>query len=96
MLRHKMKMHCICSRCISEQANYISLTSAKEGQRLLIKQFKCGKRACMRLINMGIRQGDQIKVIKNSGHGQLVIAIDHARFLLGRGISEKIWGENVI
>jgi len=33
---------------------------------------------------------DQIEVISNVQHGQLVIAVDFKRLVLGRGLAEKI------
>jgi len=45
----------------------------------------------MRLLSMGLRLGDEIDVVTNRHHGQLVVAIDLKRYIIGRGLAEKIW-----
>ena len=40
---------------------------------------------------MGLRLGDEIEVINNVHQGQLVIAVDFKRLVLGRGLAQKIW-----
>jgi Fur family ferric uptake transcriptional regulator len=44
----------------------------------------------MRLLTMGLRLGDELEVITNQNHGQLVIAADCKRYVLGRGLAQKI------
>jgi Fur family ferric uptake transcriptional regulator len=44
----------------------------------------------MRLLTMGLRIGDKIEVISNNGHKQLAVAVDLKRYVLGRGLAEKI------
>jgi Fe2+ transport system protein FeoA len=44
----------------------------------------------MRLLSMGLRIGDEIDVITNSGHGQMVIALDCNRYAIGHGLAQKI------
>jgi Fur family ferric uptake transcriptional regulator len=44
----------------------------------------------MRLLSMGLRQGDRIEIITNDGQGQLAIAADLKRYALGRGLAQKI------
>jgi Fe2+ transport system protein FeoA len=39
---------------------------------------------------MGLRKGDKIEVITNTGLGQLAVALDLKRYVLGRGLAEKI------
>jgi Fur family ferric uptake transcriptional regulator len=44
----------------------------------------------MRLLTMGLRVGDALEVITNHSKGQLVIAVDFKRYVLGRGLAQKI------
>ena len=44
----------------------------------------------MRLLTMGLRKDDNIEVITNNGQGQLAVAADLKRYVLGRGLAEKI------
>jgi len=66
------------------------LILAKPGERLLIKEISGGAGAKMRLLTMGLRKGDKIEVITNNGLGQLAVAVDLKRYVLGRGLAEKI------
>jgi Fe2+ transport system protein FeoA len=66
------------------------LTLAKPGERLVIKEINGGASARMRLLTMGLRTDDKIEVITNNSQGQLAIAADLKRYVLGRGLAEKI------
>ncbi len=90
MLQHKMELYGICRECQAGRDLFISLDMAKAGERLIIKAFSGGAKARLRLLTMGLRIGDCIEVINNVQHGQLVIALDFKRLVLGRGLAEKI------
>jgi Fur family ferric uptake transcriptional regulator len=90
MLQHKMELYGICRRCMERQNALIPLGSTKNGERVEIKGFTGGGAATLRLLSMGLRIGDQIEVITNAHHGQLVVAVDFKRLVLGRGLAEKI------
>jgi Fur family ferric uptake transcriptional regulator len=68
---------------------------AKPGEQLLIKEFTGGSGARMHLLTMGLRIGDTVEIITNQGKGQVVIAIDYNRYVLGRGLAEKILVEHL-
>ncbi len=44
----------------------------------------------MRLLSMGLRVGDELEVITNNGQGQIVVAVGFQRYVLGRGMSQKV------
>ena len=90
MLQHKMEIYGICSRCLKDRVQLISLVAAKQGERLIIKDFTGGAKARMRLLTMGLRLDDEIEVITNQGKGRLVVAADYKRYALGRGLAQKI------
>ncbi len=91
MLQHKMELYGICRECLEGRDLLISLDAAKTGERLVIKSFGGGGAAKLRLLTMGLRIGDEIEVINNVHQGQLVIAADFKRLVLGRGLAQKIW-----
>jgi len=93
MLQHKLEIYGICTDCLKERIQLMPLILAKAGERLLIREISGGAGARMRLLTMGLRKGDKIEVITNNGHGQLAIAADLKRFVLGRGLAEKIMVE---
>jgi len=95
MLRHKMEIYGICSKCLKDRVQLMSLVNAKQGERLEIKDFIGGATARMRLLSMGLRIGDKIDVVTNLNRGQLVVAIDYKRYPLGRGLAKKILVEPI-
>ncbi|MFO7964694.1 MAG: transcriptional repressor [Desulfobacterales bacterium] len=90
MLQHKMEIYGICDRCMKSHVKWMPLTMAKPGEHLVIRDFTGGANARMRLMTMGLRQGDHIEIITNSGTGQLVVALDYNRYVIGRGMAQKV------
>ena len=90
MLQHQMDIYGICSECLADRDKHMPLVRAKQGERLKIKEFIGGANARMRLLTMGLRIGDEIDVITNIDQGQLAVAVDCKRFVLGRGLAQKI------
>ncbi len=90
MLQHKLEIYGICSECLKSHLKLMPLVMAKQGELLIIKDFTGGSTARMRLLSMGLRIGDEIDVITNSGHGQMVIALDCNRYAIGHGLAQKI------
>ena len=93
MLQHKMEIYGICADCLQDRIQLMPLFSAKPGEHLKIREITGGAGAKMRLLTMGLRKGDKIEVITNNGQGQLAIAVDLKRYVLGRGLAEKIMVE---
>jgi Fur family ferric uptake transcriptional regulator len=90
MLQHQLNIYGICSDCLSERQKRMPLVTAKTGERLVIKEFLGGHQSRMRLMSMGFRVGDKIEIISNQGSGQLVVALEFHRYVLGRGLAQKI------
>ena len=93
MLQHKLEIYGICGDCLRQRIQLMPLVAAKPGERMVIKEIHGGIGARMRLTSMGLRIGDTVEVITNNGQGQLVVAADMNRFVLGRGLAEKIMVE---
>lgn len=90
LLQHKMELYGICRRCRESQSDIIPLSQVPEGERQGIVEITGGQNVRMRLISMGLRIGDRIEMISNTGSGQVVIAVDYRRMVLGRGLASKI------
>lgn len=90
MLQHRMEIYGICSECLKVREQLVPLMLAKPGERVIIMDLVGGSKARMRLLSMGLRIGDALEVITNNGQGQLVVAVDFQRYVLGRGMSQKI------
>lgn len=95
MLQHKMEIYGICADCLKERIQLMSLTMTKPGEQLVIKDFNGGLNARMRLMSMGLRLGDEIEVITNTNQGQMAIAADNKRYVIGRGLAQKILVEPI-
>jgi len=90
VLQHKMELYGICTDCLKDREQLMSLVNAKQGERLIIREINGGSGARMRLLTMGLRIGDPIEIITNQTKGQVVIAADVNRYALGFGLAEKI------
>ena len=90
MLQHRMEIYGICSACLKRRVQLMPLTSAKEGEQMVIKNLAGGYSSQMRLISMGLRPGDTIEIITSSGKGKIVVAADCKRYVIGQGLAKKI------
>jgi len=90
VLQHKMELYGICKNCLARRDGRLQLDMAKPGERLRINAFTGGAKSRLRLLTMGLRIGDEVEVITNLNKGQLVVAVDYKRFVLGRGLAQKI------
>jgi len=90
MLQHKMEIYGLCNSCLSKRKPVMPLTMGKEGEHLIVKDIIGGRGMKERLISMGIRIGDEMEIISNTGMGRLIIACGHTRLALGRGVANKI------
>ncbi len=90
VLQHKMEIYGLCSDCLKERVHLLPLSFAQEGELGIVKGFMGGAGAQLRLATIGLRKGDEVEVITNSGAGQLVVAVNGTRLALGRGIAKKI------
>ncbi|MGM0788302.1 MAG: transcriptional repressor [Thermodesulfobacteriota bacterium] len=95
MLQHKMEIYGICDRCLSERTHRMPLASAKTAERVVIRELSGGTSSRLRLMSMGLRVGDEVEIITNYGKGQVVVAAGNQRYVLGRGLAQKIIVEPV-
>ncbi len=95
MLQHRMEIYGVCADCMKERVPVISLAAARQGERLVIREFTGGAKFRMRLLSMGLRMGDEVEVVTNLNSGQVVVAVDYQRYALGRGLAEKIMVQSV-
>jgi Fur family ferric uptake transcriptional regulator len=90
VLRHRMELYGLCAACMKERSRQMPLTMAKPGEKLVIREISGGREARLRLLTMGLRQGDAVEVITNNGQGQLAVSAGRRRFVLGRSLAQKI------
>ena len=90
MLQHRLEIYGICRECIEGQAKRSILSATKQGEWVIIKEMAGGPSARLRLLTMGLRVGDTIEVLINQDRGQMVITAEGKRYVLGRGLAQKI------
>ena len=90
ILQHRMEIYGLCSKCLSQRTPLMPLAIAKEGEIVVIREIAGGREKQARLTDMGLRPGDLIKIINNSGHGRIILAQGPTRLAIGRGMAEKI------
>jgi ferrous iron transport protein A len=66
------------------------LSDLKNGDNGVVESIDSGLRLFNRLASMGICEGKELKVVKNSGDGPVVIDVEGSRYAIGRGMAEKI------
>lgn len=65
------------------------LTMATEGERVRIQSLQGGKGLMLRLTELGLNQGAELRVVQRQGGG-LVVARGETRIALGGGMATKI------
>jgi Fur family ferric uptake transcriptional regulator len=90
LLQHKMEMYGLCAQCMAKRKEVLLLSEAPKGERLVIARIDGGPTARAWLMAMGLRIGDEVDVLTNSGKGQMVIGVDGKRIVLGRGMAGKL------
>ena len=69
------------------------LPHIQEGKRVKIVKIDAGRELKMRIKNLGISEGDTVKIIHNT-RGPVIIGKGDLRLAIGRGMSHKIIVEN--
>jgi len=70
------------------------LSMVEEKKLVRIVRIIGGKGFVSRLMNMGIKEGEVVKVLNNT-RGPVLISVGNSRIALGRGASFKIFVEYV-
>jgi len=85
-----MDTHGICSKCLNEKLDVMLLANAKQGELVRIESFAGGPCFETRMLSMGLRKGEQARIINRLGQGQIVVAIENKRFVIGSKMGFKI------
>ncbi len=90
MLQHRMDIYGICSRCLKRRKPLMPLAMARPREQVVIREITAGFSRESELINMGLRTGDTIEIISNSGRGRIILGHGQTRIGVCRGIAQKI------
>ena len=66
------------------------LEVVQAGRRVRIIAVDAGRGLQGRLVAMGLVSGVEIKVLRNSMHGPILIEVKGSRIMLNRGMAQKI------
>lgn len=76
--------------------NVLPLDKLGEGERGKVVNIVGGRGFKMRLIQLGIMPGVEVKVAKSAVLGcPLMIEVNDARIALGKGVASRIWVEKI-
>jgi Fe2+ transport system protein FeoA len=71
--------------------NIFPLALVSQGESVTIEEFRGGQKLRQRLLDLGLNQGANVRVIKNEMHGPMIIAVkEDGRLALGRGMSHHV------
>ena len=90
MLQHRMEIYGLCAGCLEQRRPLMPLAMAKTGERIVIREITGGRAARARLASMGLRPGDDVEIINNTGQGRVILGHDCTRLAIGRQIAHKL------
>ncbi|MCP3659616.1 MAG: ferrous iron transport protein A [Bacteroidetes bacterium] len=71
------------------------LTEANSGDTVLIINIRGDTVTNKKLADMGVFQGERIRIIDHTGYGGITISVKGSKLSLGHGLAEKIWVKDV-
>ncbi|MFO7985813.1 MAG: transcriptional repressor [Desulfatiglandaceae bacterium] len=89
MLQHRMDIYGLCSECTAKRRPLLPLALTRPGETVVVREIGGGRARRAKLAAMGLRPGDVIEVINNSGMGRLILGHGHTRLAIGRGVARK-------
>ncbi len=71
-----------------------TLAEVESGKEVIIKEILAGQGLRNKLLSMGLREGERVKVLINN-RGPIVVLVGSCRLGLGRGMANKILVEEL-
>ncbi|MDD3088762.1 MAG: ferrous iron transport protein B [Candidatus Omnitrophica bacterium] len=68
----------------------IELAKAKAGKQLFFSHVQGGEGAHRKLMDMGLVPGEKIRIVQNTGKGQVMLEVKGAKIAIGHGLAEKM------
>jgi ferrous iron transport protein A len=73
-----------------ERAGGFPLAMAREGDSLIIGSMHGSRNYRRQLMDMGLRPGGRIRVLRAGSRGPVLVLVGETRLGIGRGMAEKI------
>ncbi len=67
-----------------------TLSEVEAGKKVFVREVRGGKGIVARMAAMGVVPGAELEVVRNPGHGPLIIKVKGSFLALGRGEAMKI------
>ena len=90
MLQHRMEIYGLCSDCCAKRKPLMALAMAKAGETVFVREVAGCKHKQGRLASMGLRAGDRVEIINNTGGGRVILGLENTRLAIGRGMAKRI------
>lgn len=90
MLQHRMEIYGLCHHCLSKRKSLMPLAMAKSREHVVVKEVSGGHSMRKRMADMGVRTGDRLEIINNTGFGRLILGRGQTRLAIGRGVAQNI------
>lgn len=68
----------------------IPLTETSSDSKVRVIQIPTGRQQMNRLFQLGLVRDEEIEIVKNNGHGPLLILVKDTKIILGRGIASRV------
>ena len=66
------------------------LADSSAGSLVVLENIDAGRALRARLAALGIFPGIEMRVVRNGGHGPVVIAVNGSRVMIGRGEADRM------
>ncbi len=73
----------------------VPLSEVEAGRRVLVKKVAGGRGIVARMAAMGVVPGAELEVVRNPGHGPLIVRVKGSFLALGRGEAVKVMVQEV-
>jgi ferrous iron transport protein A len=70
--------------------DFVRLSDLHTGETGTIIQISHGMRYCRRLVSLGFTPGVHVAMVRNYGHGPLIVSVRGSQVALGRGEAARI------
>ncbi len=74
-----------------EAANsFKPLVDVRAGEKVVVKELRGGRGFIARVASLGLIPGTEVEVVRNPGHGPIIIRVKGSYLALGRGEAAKV------
>lgn len=96
LIRHKMEFYGFCNSCAKKRGDEIYLKDGMVGEIFEVVSLKGGSTLNKKCASMGIIKTAVIEVLTANKGGQLIVSCSGSRYMLGKGITDKILVKRIV